>query len=652
MKVFILSLILLSTQLKAQDFLTDFKNVNQQIGQSTVDNYLKKPTADGVPGSIFTSLLPAPTGEECDEKGEPKKTHYEVILMSEISTQRTKFEILPGQQAVFNTNSLQTLMTQIPENMASKGSDPANILARANDIWKSGWFDVPSVEFDPRSAMGKELFMESLVHASAQSTLPEKELTSLMARTIAQTYTTDEEKFSMLSAMSLRLYRNYNTARNPGYDNKFNNPFDHDLPAADMTLNDMMKAAANYNDFQGGVCNDISEMVALVGEQLFPDKDVLVINSGSHFGVVIADGKQNRIIDGGDEMVMQNKLLLDPKMSPTNLRINKMDNGALRQIAVVDTEMGQLTEAAFQTGKTLLKTDADISSLMAHYKNKNFGVTVGTGKLSESNVMIVVAKYETSGDKWKSYLGVGATAQSFTQSDRPTKYQVHFRAGVERNMFRYVNESTEINLATGLRMNGMYALNQNQSSGVQLVDMSMGLDMANRLDVNWGKHNPQGLQIKSSIEVEHSAGLRNWGNAQGALSYIEVKDVPTVLKNMNFHLNQINADVTAEKKIKPNMTAFVNTHYQGSNIGQSVSALAGLNIQAPSGAQILVFTGYTNNKLPGYQTQHGLLASPSGFQVGGKYTTRRGIEFGGAVRSISGKPSVQATIKVPLGKKK
>ncbi len=285
---------------------------------------------------------------------------------------------------------------------------------------------------------------------------------------------------------------------------------------------------------------------------------------------------------------------------------------------------------------------------MAHYKKKNFGVTAGTGHLSDSNVFIVVAKYETSGDKWKSHLGLGATAQSFENGD-PMRYQVHFRAGIERNMFRYVNSSTEINFASGLRASGMYALNQQRTSGTQVIDMSLGLDMTNRLDVNWGKHNPEGFQVRSSVEVEHTAGFENWGNAQGAMSYMEVKDVPTVLKNMNFHLNQINADVTVDKKLKPNLTGFVNTHYQGSNIGQSVSALAGVNIKAPSGAQILVFTGYTKNDIRGFQTQHSLLASPSGLQIGAKYVTKKGIELGGAVRSISGKPSVGIKIKVPLG---
>lgn len=648
MSLVLFSFLFMASSLFAQDLLKDLTLVHEQLSQKEVDKFLKKPSKEGLPGSYFSALLPAKTPEECNENGEPKKTHYEVILMSEVSTQKTKLEILPGQFAIFRTIDLQYLMTNVSETNASKGAASANVLARAADIWNSGMFSTPSLQFDPHSAMGKELFLESLVHASAKLQLSEKDLTAQMASVIAQTYKSDEEKFNILSALSLRLYRNYNTARNPGYDNMANNPSNFDLPPADMSMNDMIRGAALFNDFQGGVCNDISESVAQIGEILFPDKDVLVVNSGSHLGVVIADGKENRIIDGGTEMVMQNKLLLDPKMSPTNLRISKMQNGALREIAVVDTEMGQLTEAAFQTGKKLLKTDADISSLMAHYKKNNFGVTIGTGALSDSNVVIVVAKYETSNDKWKSYVGLGATAQHFSQA-QPMKYQVHFRAGLERNMFRYVNSNTEINFATGARMNGMYALNQNRTSNVNAVDLSLGLDLTNRLDARWGMQNPNGIQLKSSLEVEHTLGPSNWGNNSGALSKMEWNDIPKVLKNTTFHLNQINAQVTAEKKLSPMVSGFVNTHHQGSNIGQSVSGLAGVNIRAPAGAQILIFTGYTKNDIAGFETKHSLLAAPSGLQLGGKYVSKKGIEIGGAVRGISGKPSVGIKVKVPFG---
>ena len=161
------------------------------------------------------------------------------------------------------------------------------------------------------------------------------------------------------------MYRNYNSARNPGYNNSTHNPNQVPLPAGDLSLNEMLSAASSFNEFGGGVCNDISEVVAMVGQELFPDHDVLAVNSGSHFGVVVTDGKEHRIIDGGTQLAMTNQLMLTPEMSPSNLRISKVVDGRMKEIAVVDTQMGQVVEAAFQTGKNLLKTDADISSLMA-----------------------------------------------------------------------------------------------------------------------------------------------------------------------------------------------------------------------------------------------------------------------------------------------
>ncbi len=108
----------------------------------------------------------------------------------------------------------------------------------------------------------------------------------------------------------------------------------------------------------------------------------------------------------------------------------------------------------------------------------------------------------------------------------------------------------------------------------------------------------------------------------------------------------------AEKKVSENKTGFVQAHYQGSNIGQSVSVLGGLNINAPNGAQILVFTGYTKSDIGGFKTQHSLLSQQTGPQFGAKYTTKSGVEFGANFRGVAGKPAGQITIKVPLGGKK
>lgn len=653
-KSFILFGLVTSFSLTAGELTEQIEGVQEQLAQQEVDNYLNKPDGEGLPGPFLQSLLPKKSLDPetvCEEEKEPKKTHYEVVVIAEGNSKQSSLTMKPGQERVLHTNDLKFVSKYTPYSTGALGLNHEAVAERAKNMWESGYIsNLPSQKFDIGTPLGRELWTESLVQAASNSTLSEADLSRNIAGVISTTFKTDEQKFQALSALSTRLYRNYNTARNPGFNNSKNNPFQAILPEGDMTINSLLNASSSYDVFNGGVCNDISEAVAQVGEHLFPDRDVLTVNSGSHFGVLITDGKTTRVIDGIVDMEMENRLFLDPKLSSTNLRINKVENGKQKQIAVVDTEMGQVMEAAFQTGKNLLKTDADITTIMAHLKKENFGVTVGAANLSDSQVVVVVAKYEYAGDKWKSYIGAGASAERFN-SDLDAKYQVHFRAGAERNMFRYINSSTEVSFASGVRLSGMTALNQpkTQNGGVARMDVSGAFDIYNRLDINYGKHNPNGVQVNSSLEVEHALGPTNWGNTTGALSYMSPSDTGTMLKNMTFHLNQVNADVTAEKRLSSRLTGIGNVHYQGSNIGQSVGVLAGLNIRLPEGAQLLVFTGYTNADIPGYKTKHSLLGTPSGGQVGAKYTTKGGVEFGAAVRSISGgKPSVNATIKVPI----
>lgn len=656
MKKLVLSLCLLTPSvLLAQEFAEQIEAVQAQIAQEELDLFVKKPSEEGLPGPFLQSLMPKkeldPTAVCEEEKDPAKKTHYEVVVIAEANSKQTDLTFKPGQERVLHTNDLKFISRYVPYSSGALGLNHEAVAERAKDLWESGMLtNLPSQKFDLGTPLGRELWMDSLVHAASNSTLSENELSRNIAGVISATFKTDEAKFQALSALSTRLYRNYNTARNPGFDNPKNNPFDAILPTGDMTINTLLNASSSYDVFNGGVCNDISEAVAQVGEHLFPDRDVLTVNSGSHFGVVISDGKTTRVIDGIIDMEMQNRLMLDPKLSSTNLRINKIENGKQRQIAVVDTEMGQVMEAAFQTGKNLLKTDADITTIMAHLKKENFGVSVGAANLSDSQVVVVVAKYEYQGDKWKSYIGAGASAERFN-TDLESKYQLHFRAGAERNMFRYINSSTEVSFASGVRLGAMSALNQpkSQNGGVARLDISGQFDVYNRLDINYGKHDWDGFQVRSSVEVEHTLGPTNWGNTTGALSYMSPSDTGTILKNVTFHLNQVNANMTAEKKLTSSVTGIGTVHYQGSNIGQSVSVLAGMNVRLPEGAQLLVFTGYTNADLPGYKTKHSLLGTPTGAQVGAKYTTKGGVEFGAAVRSISGgKPSVNATIKVPI----
>jgi hypothetical protein len=656
MKFLVILLLLLMKNASAQDFLSDIEKIHKQIGKDEVDSYIKNPTSGGLSGSFLKTITPRPPfnpqGDTCDllELDKKSKPQYEIVLITENRPKLSSVEVLPGQRAQFNTVDLHMLQDNVPYTMESYGFKSEAILARSNDIWNSKLIAPPSETFDPHSKMGQEIFIEGLVQASAKSTLGEKELTKKMADIIKTTYGKDEERFNALSALSLRLYRNYNTARNPGYDNPKNNPFAAVLPKGDMSANDIVKAASAFNVFQGGVCNDISETVAMVGEHLFPDKDVLTVNSGSHFGVVVADGKQNRVIDGGDQYVQQNQLFLDPKMTPTNLRISQVQNGALREIAVVDTEMGQLMEKAFQTGKNLLKTDADIPTMIAQFKSKHVSFAAGTGELSDSKVVVVVAKYEDVSDTSSKYIGIGLTEQDFNTQIREAKYQVHITTGAETNVLRYVNENTNIKFTTGARAAGMYTLNPYKDPNVaaQKADLSVSVDLVNRVSFEHNQDRSVPVRVKGYLETEHTLGPTNWGNTTGALSYMNWGDTGTLLKNVSFHLNQVNADVTAEKRLPKGAMAVLNAHYQGSNIGQKVDVLAGIDIKVLDGAKIFIFTGYTKADLKGYKTKNSLLASQGGGMVGLKLTNKRGSEMSINVRGVAGKPSVGTTIKIPL----
>lgn len=625
--------------------------INQEM-----NDYISKPTSEGLPGTFLEGLVTNPTidpGTICEEDGTKKNSQFEMVVAVEINPRLTTLEILPRQFVNVHSLDLQRLNSWYPDKNPNSGITSESILTRAKEFWDTGWHS-NNQPFDPKSSLGREFFIESLVTKSAGSTLSEAELSRQMASAIGSVYTTDAEKYDMLSALSVRLYRNYNTSRNPGYNNSTNNPNNVELPAGDLSLNQMLSAAAAFNEFQGGVCNDITEVVTRVGQDLFPDKDVLAVNSGSHFGVVVTDGKTHRVIDGGDQLQMTNQLMLDPALSSTNLRISKMDGGALREIAVVDTQMGQVTEAAFQTGKTLLKTDADISSIMSTLKKGNFGVTAGAAQLADSQVVIVVAKYENVSDRWRTYVGAGATAQDFS-GDMANKYQVHFRAGLSHEHLRFVNPRSDLRVSSGVRLGGMYTIADGRSptGGVERVDLSANLDLYNRVDFRYQGARPNSIRYNASLEVEHTLGPTNWGNTTGALSRLNGGDTGTILRNINFHLNQVNVQASAEKLINPNMTAIASAHYQGSNIGQMIDTQLGLQVQAPRGATLLFFTGYTNSQLKGYQTQHSLLGTPSGVQMGVNVRTRSGIEFGTAVRGISGGgASINGRIRIPLGKKK
>lgn len=598
-------LLFVSGSLSAESFLNDVQKIKQKIGEQEVDSHVKSGGKEPLPGEHLQSLMPSvevdPT-QTCAEDKEPEGTHYEVIFVAQGNTQKATY-----------TN----------------------------------------VSSDPSAA--HKAYAENVLAFAAKSNLSEPKLAAAMAGMIRNQYASDEDRYNALAALSARLEENYNNARNPGFNNKKNNPNNKPLPSGDITLNQMTKAAFDWSKFDGGVCNDIAESVALVAEQLFPTKDVLIVNSGSHLGVVISDGKTNRIIDYGRQTSMTNQLVLKPDITSTNMRIAKVENGHTKQIAVVDTQTGQMMEQAFQTGKPLLKTNTDINSFVSHFKVVNSGakkehevtVAAGAGDLNQAKMYVVVAKYEYSSDRWRNYVGVGGSALKL-DSDGLTKYQLHFRAGSEFGIIRYATPKLSLNLTSGLQLEGMYGFKP-PSDTSSLQDIGGNLDIVNRFDATYVA-SPR-LKLNTNFELRHTVGPSSWGNATGAWAGGTGAGVLGTLGNMRFHLNQVNASAGAEYKISPKVTGFTDVKYQGSNVGQSLGIMGGVNIVAPKGAQILVFTGYSTTKLPGYDTKHSLLVGSNGIVIGAGLQTSSGISFTGTVRNLAsdGIPTFEAGLSVPLG---
>jgi hypothetical protein len=653
--LFFILVSLLSIHAFSQNFFEDTEAITHFMGRNELDRYMSGDRKDGINGSYLLSFKPQFNLDLASSclKEKQKESRYELILVSSFNNQPTTMTKMATQLNYFSKSELKWMYQYFSKNFIQATLNKDSVSQLAVDIWKSGYLATPSKEFNPNSYLGKDLITEGILYTASKSNLNEKDLARSIADTIAGIYTTDEEKYQALSKLSARLYLNYNNPRNPGSNNSTLNPDNKDLPPGDLSLNQMFSAASNFDPMGGGVCNDISESIIMIGQELFPNKDVLAVNSGTHFGVVLSSGKENRVIDGWYSYKMNHKLILDPTLSSTNLRLSNVTDGKLKEIAVVDTEMGQVVEKAFSTGKNLLKTDADISSLMAHLKKDHMTITAGSASLSDSKVLIVVAKYENISDKWRTYAGSGLSSQMF-ENQIETKYQFHLKAGAERNIVHFISPRSSLNVSTGFRLSGMYALGQPKApnGSVSRIEMSGALDQYNRLDFNYGNQDRTGFQLRSSVEVEHTLGPTSWGELTGRLSSVESSDTIPVLKNMSFHLNQVNADVSAENKINQDVGYYANVHYQGSNIGQSLNLIAGITVQAPNDAEILIFTGYLNSDIKGFETQNSLLANPSGIQAGIQYKTKSGIQTSAKVRGIAGKESVEATIKVPLNRKR
>lgn len=610
--------LLFSPVIFADNFLKTVKEVNQKIGEQQIDKHINSKGQFPIAGEHLEAIIPTKIGGK-DPKDCPPHVSSPLPLPPPpppAQNYKTRYEVI----FIGEARSQQGILTPISESAAQ--------LHRA--------------------------FVNSMLSYAANSNLSQTQLAGALATMIKSKYASREERFNVLSSIAGRFNENYNFARNPGANNDTSNPNKVPLPTASLTLQQISKAALNSDPFNGGVCNDIVAAVAMIAEQIFPEDDVLAINSGSHLGLLISDGKTNRVINYDKQLSMQNRLSLDEKYSATNMRIAKMDNGHLKQIAIVDTQTGQLMEQAFRTGKPLLKTNTDINSIISIFKiliegseNKH-EVSLGAGgaDLKQSKMYVVVAKYEYNSNRWRNYVGVGGSQMSSNTSPEEL-YKLHVRTGSELTLIRYATPKLSLDIASGVQTEFQYGANPKTDIS-SFIDVAGNLDVVNRLRLAYRP--TTNLKLATQMETRHTFGPASWGDAVGAWANGTGSGIVGTLSNMHFHLNQINISASAEYKISKNIKALAEVKYQGSNIGQSLGIMTGVNITAPEGVEILIFTGHNTTKIPGFDTKHSLLVGPNGLAIGAGIQTPSGISVTGAVRNISSDfpPTVEGMITIPF----
>ena len=491
-----------------------------------------------------------------------------------------------------------------------------------------------------------------IYYASQMQGATENQISQTIATYIQQQSTSDQDKFEFLSRISDAFYQQYNNARNPGKNNAQNNPGKAPLPSGDIPLIQMLQTSANPtqgNAFNGGVCNDISEAVAKISAKVFPDKDVLTITGGSHFGVMIADGKNTEVIDGYTRYQVKNQISLLPDAAVTNVRVSKMVDGKLKEIGVVDTQLGQLVNHAFGNELPDLKSGANLDDVLLQAKKvwdngdgvkKQLFTSLADAQLGNGNTTLITAKYEIDTKNTHAYLGLGAGTGKFG-GDPIESYQVYLRAGIDRAMLKYISPKAKVIYSTGVHLDNEETFSRD---GWNSLGLAGGLSLKNQVnaDLQLGK-----TGIQSNTQVINSLGPSSWGQTTGAVSTENFHNAMKMLSYMDFHLNQVNSTLNANTPLSTNTTALTSAHYQGSALGQTLEVTGGVRVIANNKAQISMYIG-KKSVTHGYQTKYDELGDVPGMEAGAEYD-KNGKSFEIQSEGLgTGNSRVNGTAIIPL----
>ena len=652
MLIFVLTLTTLAAQ--AQN-LVQTKGLVQDLATQQLDQCMADTsTCKGLDSDVIASAIPKDENANIDPlspgnsckitnpvtPAEEKTIVNTVLLVAEVNaTPKTH----PG---AYSGNPYYDIcpMFGLPEDKTSgetwKNTDPVAV-ASANK-------NTPGL-----APYADSLLMEGLFQTTGRENLSNDQLAQKLANQISSYAGNDDAaKMRLLSTFSERLYYNYNNKRNPGQG-----VGQSDVPVGNMSLGQIMGAAADYNMDGGGVCNDISQATAVLGKKLFPDKDVLVINSGTHFVVAVNGKEGTTIIDGGDEYSGVKQTMIPGYESTTNTRIFKMDGDRLREIAVVDNETGAVMKKFYTSESKALLSGTPPSVVYGEYKRevekankkKALDFKAGTAKTSNSEMVVFVGQYERTTEKSHLSVGLGGTHQSFPSSSTDKYAIFSFHTGYQHNLIRYQAPTVTVKGSAGVDFDVSDGfLLQGQS----YPNVSANLQPNQKVQFSTTPKNPSSFRVNGQVQAVEAFGTGNMGNMGSASARLNSGDI---LKNLNVHLNQIYATTDLTKPLNSNTASMSQLNYQGSNVGQKFNIMSGIQITSLNGMKIFALVG-VNQNFGGYETKNSLIANtPSGGAVTAGIATRNGTKITTNVTGVGNSqgPTGNVTAIIPIvGSKK
>ena len=504
-----------------------------------------------------------------------KEISYQLLLMSEFQT--------PSKVPLSTTSQNQE--TLYAQDWASYFPRNSRLGLNRTAPWPVDPLIISSRAFSTSPDAQRSYFIEGLMEFASLSLMSEQSLVQNVVRAMNSFAQDDDEKMALLTLFSSRLYDNYNDKRNV-----FANTKRDPIAKGNITLNHLMAAVVYQLPDQGGVCNDIVKAVAQVGDKLFPDKDVLGIANGSHFGVLVHDKKKgNTIINWDLQTKAGGEPMLDPDMPVGNTRVFQIHNEKMVEIALLDTETGAVAKELLNAQTPTLMTGASPTVIFADFKRlvgmekaaRVQEAKVGTAETSHSKMIFFVAETSRLTEKESSNTGIMVAHEKINLGPNEN-ISFAFHTGRQQNLIHFKAANVSVTASAGAELDA-YAtvrLAKDKSNEMNdIVPISASLNLNQKVEIKNIPQSAEAAQFQLEGQVMESAGSKDEGAREGALS--DPSPMVAILNSVHytgFYLNQVNASGALSVPLTDDLSSLSTIQYQGSNIGQKISAITGIEI--------------------------------------------------------------------------